>query len=141
MALWSNLPHYCLRISYPIYTITFFFLSGIFFLHFIQDNKSFINYTKDDYVKEFHSKFKSFQNIEKIINYMFLKPDQLVVFSSTSSLFGHAGETNSAMVYAAIDRICGARRQNGEKGLALRYGPIAEVMESWHEKYSVRYSY
>lgn len=50
-----------------------------------------------------------------------------IVFSSLSSIFGHAGQANYSAANAALDSLATYRRSQGLPGLAVNWGHVGEV--------------
>ncbi|MFN8075598.1 MAG: SDR family NAD(P)-dependent oxidoreductase [Kineosporiaceae bacterium] len=53
--------------------------------------------------------------------------DLFVAFSSAASLIGNAGQAAYAAANAAMDALMAARRRRGLPGLAVQWGPFAEI--------------
>ncbi|OWF51822.1 Fatty acid synthase [Mizuhopecten yessoensis] len=53
--------------------------------------------------------------------------DWFVVFSSVSSGFGNAGQTNYGFANAVMERVCEERKAEGLPGLAIQWGAIGDV--------------
>lgn len=125
-----------------IFQKIFYFL-GIFNSAIILRDKLFIKQSEEDFIEVFRPKFTSVKNLDTITTELCPTLDHFIVFSSITSAFGNAGQTNYAMANSAIDRLCERRKNEGLPALAVQYGVIAEVgiMENRNQNAVIAYVY
>lgn len=98
-------------------------IHGVWHLAMKLVDKLYTNMTNDDW--------KGVVNVKKIgaelLNKYASKDALFVCFSSISSLFGNAGQTNYSYGNYCMEQICRTRREMGSHGLAICWGPIDNI--------------
>ena len=100
-----------------------FAISGVWHLAMKLEDKLYKNMSSDDWNSVMAVKEKGAELLDKFC------PDNalFVCWSSISSLFGNAGQTNYAQGNFLMEEICRRRRSAGKHGLAICWGAIDNI--------------
>lgn len=82
---------------------------------------------RDRFLKVFAPKVQGAWNLHVLISSRAIELDFLVLFSSASALVGNTGQANHAAANAFMDALAYDLRAQGRKGLAINWGPWADV--------------
>ena len=104
----------------------------IFHLAVVLKDGLFVNQTEENFKKVMAPKSVGAVNLDKALRelstkYPDLKASQFVSFSSISSGFGNAGQTNYGFANSVLDRLSEQRVKDGLYGLSIQWGAIADV--------------
>ena len=102
-------------------------IGGIFNLALILNDSLFVDMNYDKFCETIDAKHKVLDNFDIESRQLNYKLDYFVVFSSITSGKGMPGQTNYAIGNSLCERICEQRKSDGLHGLAIQFGPIADV--------------
>ncbi|CAG2106246.1 unnamed protein product [Medioppia subpectinata] len=102
-------------------------IGGVFHLALELNDSLFENITIEKFCSSIDTKHKIFANLDQMTRQLHYKLDYFVVFSSAVCGKGHNGQSNYGFGNSLCERICEERRRDGLHGLAVQYGPIADV--------------
>uniref|UniRef100_T1L221 Carrier domain-containing protein n=2 Tax=Tetranychus urticae TaxID=32264 RepID=T1L221_TETUR len=101
-------------------------IGGIFNLAMVLKDGLFENQTPEAFELVCGPKIKVTQNLDKISRELCPYLDHFVCFSSIATL-GSVGQSNYAFANSFMERVCEERRKEGLPGLAVQWGPVADV--------------
>nr|XP_023019448.1 fatty acid synthase-like [Leptinotarsa decemlineata] len=102
-------------------------VGGIFNLALVLRDAMLLNQTKSNFEDVFRVKIVSGQNMDIVSRERCKELDHFVVFSSIACGRGNIGQVNYGMANSALERLCEKRRRENLPGLAIQWGPIADV--------------
>jgi fatty acid synthase len=102
-------------------------IGGIFHLALVLNTASLENQTIEIFRETCESKINTFVNLDKLTRISCPDLDYFVCFSSVISGKGFSGQINYGYANSVCERICEMRRRDGFHGLAIQWGPIADV--------------
>ncbi|XP_033747566.1 fatty acid synthase-like [Pecten maximus] len=103
-------------------------LAGIFHLAMVLKDGLFENQSMENYKAVCEAKIDVVLNLDLETRTRCKESlDWFVVFSSVSSGFGNAGQTNYGFANAVMERVCEKRSAEGLPGLAIQWGAIGDV--------------
>ncbi|XP_057669284.1 fatty acid synthase-like [Diorhabda carinulata] len=83
-------------------------------------------------------KLNACENMDALTRKYCVKLDHFVVFSSIIANIGVVGQSNYGMANSALERLCEKRRRDNLPGLAIQWGPIADVGVLTSDQYQNR---
>ena len=105
-------------------------ITGVWHLAMKLVDKLYKNMITDDWQSVVNVKKKG----AELLNQYCPKDALFVCFSSISSLFGNAGQTNYSYGNYCMEQICRKRRENGYHGISICWGPIDNIGYLTQEK-------
>ncbi|XP_069124449.1 fatty acid synthase-like isoform X2 [Argopecten irradians] len=103
-------------------------VAGVFHLAMVLKDGLFENQSIENYKAVCEAKIDVVMNLDlETRNRCKETLDWFVVFSSVSSGFGNAGQTNYGFANAVMERVCEERSAVGLPGLAIQWGAIGDV--------------
>lgn len=104
-------------------------LGGVFHLAVVLKDGLFDNQTVESFKAVNKPKYCGALNLDELTRHKDVVQhlQWFVVFSSVSSGFGNAGQTNYGFANSAMERICEDRVKSGLPGLAIQWGAIGDV--------------
>ncbi|XP_053209039.1 fatty acid synthase-like isoform X2 [Panonychus citri] len=101
-------------------------IGGIFNLAMVLKDGLFENQSPESFTMVCNPKIQITSNLDKISRQSCPYLDHFVCFSSIATL-GSVGQSNYAFANSFMERVCDERRENGLPGLAVQWGPVADV--------------
>lgn len=102
-------------------------VGGIFNLAGIINDSLFEKMDEKSFMAVLKPKTLSTMHLDEVSRRMCPQLDHFVVFSSISSGYGNAGQTNYGFANSATERIIEKRRLDGLAGKAIQWGPVDDV--------------
>ena len=112
----------CMKVACSIGSV-----GGVFNLAMVIKDRMFEHQSLEDFELVVNAKLKTTANLDRMNRVLNNRLDFFVVFSSVNSVNGIAGQTNYGFANSSVERICESRRKDGLHGLAIQWGPIADV--------------
>lgn len=102
-------------------------IAGIFNLAVVLKDSMFENQTMENFEESFKPKAWTTKLLDELSREYCPNLDIFCTFSSVTSRFGLAGQTNYGMSNAIMENICEKRVAEGLPGLAIRWGCVGDV--------------
>lgn len=102
-------------------------IGGIFNLAMVNRDAILENQTIEFFEEVYRPKVQITQNMDKLSRIFCPELDHFVVYSSITCGKGNLGQTNYGFANSSMERIIEKRNDDGLPGLAIQWGPIADV--------------
>ncbi|KAG5889542.1 hypothetical protein JTB14_024951 [Gonioctena quinquepunctata] len=102
-------------------------VGGVFNMALVLRDALITNQTRSNFKDVFKVKIISGQNLDTATRKYCKELDHFVVFSTITSGRGNIGQTNYGMANSALERLCEKRKRDKLPGLAVQWGPVADV--------------
>ncbi len=100
-------------------------LRGVFHMAMVLEDKLLVDLDRDTWDRVLKPKVHGGWNLHEATRDLTL--DHFVLFSSLSSVFGHAGQANYSAANAFLDSLAHYRRSQGLPGLVINWGHLGET--------------